>query len=55
LKEKGVHRTGEERNEKVTQENRKISETGEVNGIRAERRKRESTIKGREIGESNKK
>jgi hypothetical protein len=45
LKEKGVHRTGEERNEKVTQEKRNISETGGVNGIGAKRSKKKSKIK----------
>ena len=55
LKEKGVHRTGEERNENVTQENRKIAETDGVNGIRAKRRKRETKVKGRETGGSERK
>jgi len=33
LKEKGIHGTGEELNEKVTDGNRKISGTGGVSGI----------------------
>jgi hypothetical protein len=53
--ERGVHRRGKERNEKVIQENRKVSETGGVNGIRAKRRNRKTKIKGRETGGSKRK